>query len=78
VTATRTYKEWFRGYGPDGEPWSSTDGYNQMVYAWSKLGMVLPEKDATTGFLQDNGEIVFQEYERDPSLDKPPTDKSCD
>lgn len=79
TTATRTYKEWFRGFGPDGEALSSTDGYNQMVYAWPKLGMVLPEKDTTTGeFLQDNGETVFQEYERDPSLDKPPANKSCD
>ncbi len=74
---TRTYKEWFRGYGPEGEPLSSTDGYNQMVYAWDKLGMVLPKLTGTNEYLTDNGSIVFQEYQRDPVLDKPPTKKTC-
>lgn len=78
-TGSRTYKEWFRGYGPQGEPLSSTDGYNQMVYAWSKLGMVLPqvEDPASGAFLKTNGEVVFQEYERDPSLNVPPVNTSC-
>lgn len=44
---TRTYRDWFRGYHAKGKPLSSTDGYNQMVYAWSKLGMVLPIKART-------------------------------
>jgi hypothetical protein len=70
---TRTYREWFRGYDAGGEPLSSTDGYNQMVYAWPKLGMVLPVKTENGGFLKDNGEIVFVEYERNPALDRPPT-----
>jgi hypothetical protein len=71
---TRTYKEWFRGYDAQGEPLSNSDGYNQMVYAWSKLGMVLPTKADGGGFLKDNGEIVYEEYERDPSLDRPPAE----
>ena len=74
---TRTYKEWFRGYGPGGNPLSSTDGYNQMVYAWDKLGMVLPTLTGTNEYLTDNGAIVFQEFQRDPALDKPPEDPSC-
>ena len=70
-TGTRTYKEWFRGYDEDGCPLSSTDGYDQMVYAWSKLGMVLPEKDKKTGdFVKQNNSVVYQEYERDPILNK--------
>nr|WP_283949942.1 LodA/GoxA family CTQ-dependent oxidase [Limobrevibacterium gyesilva] len=69
---TRTYKEWFRGYDANGEPLSSTDGYNQMAYAWSKLGMVLPIKTEDGGFLKDNGETVFVEQERDPALNRPP------
>ena len=78
ATSMRSYREWFRGYGPQGEPLSSTDGYNQMVYAWPKLGMVLPHRDPATGeFVNDNGSVVFQEYERDPSLDVPPKKPSC-
>lgn len=69
---TRTYKEWFRGYDASGEPLSNTDGYNQMVYAWSKLGMVLPIKTTDGSFLKDNGETVFVEQERSPTLDRPP------
>jgi hypothetical protein len=69
---TRTYKEWFRGYDANGEPLSSTDGYQQMAYAWSKLGMVLPIKSADGSFLKENGEIVFVEQERDPALNRPP------
>ena len=69
---TRTYKEWFRGYDANGEPLSSTDGYNQMLYAWPKLGMVLPIKTADGSFLRDNGEIVFVEQERHPALNRPP------
>lgn len=72
-TSTRTYKEWFRGYDSMGEHLSSTDGYNQMVYAWPKLGMVLPETDPNTDeYLKDNNSVVYQEYERDPSLNYPP------
>jgi len=68
-TGNRTYKEWFRGYDQDGCPLSSTDGYDQMVYAWPKLGMVLPEKDPKTGdFIKQNNSVVYQEYERDPTL----------
>ena len=71
-TKTRTYKEWFRGYDTKGEPLSATDGYDQMAYAWNKLGMVLPLKDAKGNFVRDNGEIVFVERERHPVLDRPP------
>jgi hypothetical protein len=71
-TQTRTYKEWFRGYDADGEPLSSTDGYQQMEYAWSKLGMVLPIKAADGDFVRDQGAIVFVEQERAPSLNRPP------
>lgn len=73
---TRTYKEWFRGYDEDGEPLSATDGYNQMVYAWSKLGMVLPVKNADGSELKDNGQSVFVEQERDPALNQPPAKKT--
>lgn len=69
---TRTYKEWFRGYDEHGEPLSATDGYDQMVYAWSKLGMVLPVKNEDGSYLKDNGEMVFLEQERDPVLNRPP------
>lgn len=69
---TRTYKEWFRGYDASGEPLSSTDGYDQMAYAWSKLGMVLPVKTEDGSFLKDNGSTVFVEYERSPVLNRPP------
>lgn len=69
---SRTYREWFRGYDGDGEPLSSSDGYNQMVYAWSKLGMVLPVKTGNGEFLKTSGETVFVEKERDPVLDRPP------
>ncbi len=43
-----------------------------MAYAWSKLGMVLPVKNEDGSFLKDNGEIVFIEQERDPTLNRPP------
>lgn len=69
---TRTYKEWFRGYDAKGDHLSATDGYHQMVYAWSKLGMVLPVKDANGGFLKVKGEVVFIEKERNPVLNRPP------
>ncbi|WP_420963634.1 LodA/GoxA family CTQ-dependent oxidase [Brucella sp. IR073] len=69
---TRTYKEWFRGYDQEGEPLSATDGYNQMPYAWSKLGMVMPVRGDDGTYLKDNGEMVFVEQERNPALDKPP------
>ena len=69
---SRTYKEWFRGYDAQGEPLSSTDGYQQMAYAWPKLGMVLPVKTEDGSFLKDNGQIVFVEQERDPTLNRPP------
>lgn len=73
ATQTRTYKEWFRGYDADGEPLSSTDGYQQMAYAWPKLGMVLPVKTDDGNFLKDRGTTVFVEQERDPALNRPPT-----
>lgn len=69
---TRVYKEWFRGYDAHGEPLRSTDGYHQMAYAWSKLGMVLPVKNEDGSYLKDNGQIVFVERERDPALNRPP------
>lgn len=69
---TRTYREWFRGYDAHGEPLSATDGYEQMAYAWSKLGMVLPIKNKDGSFLKDNGETVFVEQERHPALNRPP------
>lgn len=68
----RTYCEWFRGFDQDGNPLSSTDGYNQMVYAWPKLGMVLPLRDETGAVVTENGSIVFEEFERDPSLNTNP------
>lgn len=71
-TKTRTYKEWFRGYDEEGEPLSNTDGYQQMAYAWPKLGMVLPIKTEDGSFLKDNGAIVFVEQERAPVLNRPP------
>ena len=69
---TRTYREWFRGYDAYGEPLSSTDGYEQMAYAWPKLGMVLPIKNKDGSFLKDNGATVFVEQERHPALNRPP------
>jgi len=72
ATQTRTYKEWFRGYDETGKPLSSTDGYDQMVYAWPKLGMVLPKILANGDLLKDNNAVIFDEKERDPSLDSPP------
>ncbi|WP_276807860.1 LodA/GoxA family CTQ-dependent oxidase [Castellaniella defragrans] len=69
---SRTHREWFRGYDEQGEPLSSEDGYDQMVYAWPKLGMVLPLKGPDGGVVHDNGEIVFVEQQRDPALDRPP------
>jgi len=74
-TQSRTYKEWFRGYGPDGEPLSSTDGYDQMNYAWPKLGMVLPVRTPSGDVLKDNGSPVYVEQERDSSLNRPPIDE---
>ncbi|MGB6154573.1 MAG: LodA/GoxA family CTQ-dependent oxidase [Castellaniella sp.] len=71
-TQERTHREWFRGYDETGEPLSSTDGYDQMLYAWPKLGMVLPLKSADGELMRDNGEVVFIEQERDPALDRPP------
>lgn len=72
---TRTYREWFRGYDEHGEPLSSTDGYHQMAYAWSRLGMVLPVKNEDGSYLKDNDQIVFVEQERDPALNRPPATK---
>ena len=90
----RTYKEWFRGYDGGGHPLSGTDGYDQMVYAWSKLGMVLPVKvaddprtqpqtgddcacpDESAGFATDNCSVIYQEFERDPALDRQKTPPS--
>lgn len=69
---TRSHKEWFRGYDEHGEPLSATDGYQQMVYAWSKLGMILPVKGEDGTYLHDDGEMVFAEYERNPALDRAP------
>ncbi len=71
-TQARTYKEWFRGYDAKGKPLSAHDGYDQMVYAWNKLGMILPLKDANGQFVRDNGAVVYVERERDPVLDRPP------
>lgn len=75
-TKSRTYREWFRGYDENGEPLSADDGYNQMPYAWAKLGMVLPIKDEKGEFVRDNGTIVYVEQQRDPTLDRPPAKKS--
>ncbi|QIM48363.1 hypothetical protein G9Q38_03835 [Pusillimonas sp. DMV24BSW_D] len=76
ATQTRTHKEWFRGYDAEGEPLSSTDGYQQMDYAWPRLGMVLPMKNSDGSFVKDKGSIVFTEQERDPALNKPSTKAS--
>ena len=72
ASQTRTYKEWFRGYDANGQPLSSTDGYQQMADAWSKLGMVLPIRNEDGRFLTDDGEIVYVEQERHPALNRPP------
>lgn len=69
---SRAYREWFRGYDAHGEPLSSTDGYDQMAFAWPKLGMVLPIKNADGSFLKENGATVFVEYERSAALNRPP------
>lgn len=74
-TKTRYYKEWFRGYDADGNPLSNTDGFHQMAYAWSKLGMVLPAKAQDGSFKKDNGQIIFTEHERNPDLNRPPVKK---
>ncbi|MFW2543880.1 LodA/GoxA family CTQ-dependent oxidase [Primorskyibacter sp. 2E107] len=71
-TGNRTFREWFRGYDQYGLPLSGSDGYDQMVYAWPKLGMVLPSRDASGNPVTDNGAVVYEEYERDPSLNAPP------
>jgi hypothetical protein len=35
--------------------------------------MVLPQRDPATGeFLTDNNAVVYQEYQRDPALNKKP------
>lgn len=70
-TEERTHREWFRGYDERGEPLSADDGYHQMLYAWPKLGMVLPLLDDNGKPVLDNGETVYTEQQRDPSLDKP-------
>jgi YD repeat-containing protein len=75
TSKTRNYREWFRGYDEQGEPLSSTDGFNQMAYAWPKLGMVLPIRDQDGNFVKDNGAVVFTEQERSPILDRPPVKK---
>jgi hypothetical protein len=67
-------KEWFRGYDPqDGQPLSSTDGYDQMVRVWWQLGMVLPVPQDDGSFEKDDNEVIYKECERDPALneDKP-------
>ena len=69
---SRTHREWYRGYDEHGEPLSAEDGYDQMVYAWPRLGMVLPLKSADGSVVQDNGETVYVEQQRDPALDRPP------
>lgn len=76
ASQTRTYREWFRGYDANGKPLSSTDGYHQMVDAWSKLGMVLPIRNEDGSFLTDDGEIVYVEQERHPALNRPPAKDS--
>jgi hypothetical protein len=73
----RVYKEWFRGYDENGDMLSSSDGYDQMIYAWNKLGMVLPTQVGIGDmgepiYETDNGSVVYQEFERDPVLNKPP------
>ncbi len=72
ATKTRTYRDWFRGYDVDGNPLSSSDGYNQMVYAWSKLGMVLQPKKDDGSPIFANGQPAFEEFERDPALSLKP------
>lgn len=68
----RTYCEWFRGFDQDGVPLSGSDGYDQMVYAWAKLGMVLPLRDANGDPVAQRGSVIYQEFERDPALSTSP------
>ncbi len=77
----RTYREWFRGYDDQGQPLSESDGYNQMVYAWDKLGMVLPQRDADGNVITVRNAVAYHEYERNPVLNSAPATPSpqhCD
>lgn len=65
----RIYKEWFRGYDQDGCALSQSDGYDQMVYAWDKLGMVVPLRDGDGAPIKQRGSVVYVEAERNQKLD---------
>lgn len=68
----RSYREWFRGFDSEGNTLSGSDGYNQMVYAWDKLGMVLPQRDADGNVITVRNAVAYREYERNPILNSPP------
>ncbi|SFR18647.1 LodA/GoxA family CTQ-dependent oxidase [Poseidonocella sedimentorum] len=77
----RTYREWFRGFDTEGNPLSGSDGYNQMVYAWDKLGMVLPQRDSDGNVITVRNAVAFREYERNPVLNSVPASSAgpaCD
>ena len=62
-------RPWFRGniIPPQSDTTSGyNDGYQTMAENWPRYGFVVPVLGAT-----DGGEQVFQEIERDPTLDDP-------
>ncbi|MEP5155276.1 LodA/GoxA family CTQ-dependent oxidase [Planktotalea sp.] len=64
-----THQPWFRGarIPPDSDNISDYEGgYSVMIDDWYRLGLVTPVSDST-----DQGEQVFAEVERDPSLNVP-------
>lgn len=64
-----TSQPWFRGnvIPPLADSIDSyEDGYQTMADHWSRLGLVVPVAEA-----HDQGEQVFHEVERDPTLDGP-------
>ncbi len=68
----RSYREWFRGFDAEGEVLSGSDGYDQMVYAWDKLGMVLPQRDDEGRVVTVRNAVAYREYERNPALNSAP------
>ena len=78
---SRSYREWFRGFDAEGQALSDSDGYNQMVYAWDKLGMVLPQRDKDGNIITVRNAVAYREYERNPILNSAPksrSDLTCD
>ena len=52
-----------------------------MVYAWDKLGMVLPQRDKDGNIITVRNAVAYREYERNPVLNSAPKSRSgltCD